>query len=177
MINTKSTSKYTYDRLQKYCLEKNITLAQNYSQIKITGKTIIEGKCTNGECKENFQKLFSTLLLYENYYCKKCTGIFAYEKLKKTCLEKYGVENVFQSEIHKEKIKKACLEKYGVENIMQNKDVQEKIKKTCLEKYGVESIFQSNIQKEKSKKTCLERYGSEYAVSSDIVQNKKKKQI
>lgn len=111
---TTSTSKYTHDALQKYCLEKNITLTQDYSQIKITRKTKIEGKCTNGECAENFQKLFSTLLMHENYHCKKCTGKLVHEKSKKTNLEKYGVENVFQSEMHKEKMKKTCLEKYGV---------------------------------------------------------------
>lgn len=43
--------------------------------------------------------------------------------LTKKKLERYGVENVFQSEMHKEKIKNTCLEKYGVENVMYDPDI------------------------------------------------------
>ena len=35
-------------------------------------------------------------------------------KIKQTCLEKYGVENVYQSEIIKNKIKQIKKEKYGL---------------------------------------------------------------
>jgi hypothetical protein len=169
-----SISKYTYEVLKNYCSEKNIILSKDYSQLPLKGKAIIEAKCKNETCNNNFSKLFSTLMMYENFYCKPCSGKVTYEKTKKTCLEKYGVENVFQSNSHKEKIKNTCLEKYGTDNIMKNKDVQEKIKKTCMEKYGVEHFVQSDNQKEKSKKTCVERYGSEYALSSKEVQNKRK---
>jgi hypothetical protein len=51
------------------------------------------------------------------------------ENRKKTNLEKYGVENPFQSEEIKGKIKNANLEKYGVENPQQNKNIKEKTKK------------------------------------------------
>lgn len=44
-----SKSKYTHDALKQYCLEKNLTLTKDYSQIKITRKTKIEGKCVNCE--------------------------------------------------------------------------------------------------------------------------------
>ncbi|MGB1097303.1 MAG: DUF7487 domain-containing protein, partial [Acholeplasmataceae bacterium] len=37
-------------------------------------------------------------------------------KIKKTFLEKYGVENSFQNEKVKQKIKNTNLEKYGVKN-------------------------------------------------------------
>ena len=37
-------------------------------------------------------------------------------KRRKTCLKKYGVKNVFQSEEIKERIKKTNLEKYGFED-------------------------------------------------------------
>ena len=45
------------------------------------------------------------------------------EKIKQSCIDKYGVDNVFKSEEIKEKIKNVCLEKYGVEYITQNKEI------------------------------------------------------
>ena len=72
------------------------------------------------------------------------------EKAKNTCIDKYGVENPFQSNEIKDKIKSTMIEKYGVDHPMQNIDIakkmsshhdyaSEKIKReeTCLKKYGV----------------------------------------
>ncbi len=42
------------------------------------------------------------------------------EKYRLTCLEKYGVEHAFQSEVVKDKIKVTNIERYGVESPMQN---------------------------------------------------------
>jgi hypothetical protein len=96
-------------------------------------------------------------------------------KFKVTCLEKYGVENSFQSQEVKEKIKKTNLEKYGVENSFQSQEVKEKIKKTNLEKYGVEHPLQSQEVREKFKVTCLEKYGVENSFQSQEVKEKIKK--
>lgn len=60
------------------------------------------------------------------------------EKYRKTCLEKYGVENLFQSEQIKNKIKETLLNKYGVEHPLQSKEFKEKFKKTCNERFGVD---------------------------------------
>jgi len=49
------------------------------------------------------------------------------EKFKESCLDRYGVENVFQSEEIKEKIKLKNLEKYGVENPSQNPEIMKKM--------------------------------------------------
>jgi len=45
------------------------------------------------------------------------------EKYKKTMIEKYGIENSFQSEIVKEKIKKTNIKRYGVFNPIQNEEI------------------------------------------------------
>ena len=84
------------------------------------------------------------------------------EKIKKTCLEKYGVENAFQSTEVKDKIKSTNLKRYGVENPIQSKEIQDKIKQTCLEKYGVEHPMLTIEVKNKIKQTCLEKYGVEH---------------
>ena len=53
----------------------------------------------------------------------------------------------------KEKIKKTCLAKYGVENAMQSKEFKDKTKATLLKRYGVEHPSQSPEIQSKSQKT------------------------
>ena len=108
-------------------------------------------------------------------YCShKCaaTSPERLEKVKKTSLERYGVENAFQSKEIQEKQKKTCVEKYGVENVFQNEEIKDKIKQTNLERYGVEFVQQSEEIKERAKKTNLERYGVEYSSQRQEVKEK-----
>ena len=120
-------------------------------------------------------------------YCRKCT---TNNKVKKTVQERYGVDNVFQSEVFKEKQKNTLLERYGVVNSSQiedvkikrkqtflehygvdnpNKceDIRKKVINTCLEKYGVESALQVKEFREKGKITSKEKYGCEYYTQTD----------
>lgn len=94
------------------------------------------------------------------------------EKSKKTCLEKYGVENVNKLQSTRDKIKKTNLGRYGVEHPSQNKEIQDKIKQNYLEKYGVESINSLDWKKEKYKQTCLEKYGCESALQNEEVKQR-----
>lgn len=87
--------------------------------------------------------------------CIKCKSV----KSSKTCMEKYGVKNVSQSDTVKEKVKETNNIRYGVDWCMQNKDIFEKSKKTCLKKYGVEFPLQNIHIKEKAQNTNLEKYG------------------
>ena len=59
------------------------------------------------------------------------------DKVKATCLERYGVENSYQSDIIKDKIKQTNLERYGVENVQQNSTIKLKTTQTMIEKHGV----------------------------------------
>lgn len=107
--------------------------------------------------------------------CKK-------RKIKKTFMERYGVENCSQTEQVKKKFRETCIEKYGVENPMQVEKIKNKnrenqvenCRKTCREKYGVEFTFQYEEIKEKIKKTCLERYGVEIPSQSNEIIKKRK---
>lgn len=79
------------------------------------------------------------------------------QKARKTCLERYGVDNASKSDEVKEKIKQKHLELFGSENAFQSSEVKEKIKKTCLDKYGFEFASQSPNFKEKVKRTVNEK--------------------
>lgn len=54
-----------------------------------------------------------------------------------TCLERYGVTNVFASQEIKDKIRETNNERYGVDNPMQNHEIRLKAQATCVERYGV----------------------------------------
>ena len=104
-------------------------------------------------------------LVFKGIFFKFCSNICAQssdeikQKIKQTCIEKYGVDNYNKTKESKEKIKQTCLEKYGVEYFWQSDECKEKIKQTCLEKYGVDSPLKSEKIRNKCKQTCLEKYG------------------
>ena len=87
--------------------------------------------------------------------CPNCRA----KKQEEGYLEKYGVENLMQSEIVKDNHKKSIQEKYGCDNVFQNENIKSKSKQTCLEKYGVENYTQTEEYIEKSKNTCIKKYG------------------
>jgi hypothetical protein len=156
---------YDFNNLVKYCSEFNIELIKNYENIKVTRDTIIEGKCINQECNKIFNKIFRNLKKTKAY-CDVCTS--TNRKIKATIffLNKYGVENPFQSEDIKEKIKHTNLKKYGVENPTYSKEIREQTKKKCLEKYGVEHTCKLNHVIQKCKEANLNKYNSEYPFQS-----------
>jgi hypothetical protein len=169
---------YNYEVLKKICKDNSIILSKDYNNEKITRDAIIEGNCSFNGCNEKFQKRFRSIIEYDGgCYCKFHTKENSKVKVKKTCLERFGVETPLQSEIIKEKIKKTMVENYGVENPLQSEIVKAKSKETCLKKYGVEYSLQSQIVREKSKKTMVENYGVENPSQNEEIQNKKKDTI
>ena len=105
-------------------------------------------------------------------YC--CSPTCAQFKNKKTNIEKYGCENVFQIKEIKEKIVKTNNEKYGVDWITQSDNFKEKSKITNIERYGYENAAQSDLIQNKMKKTCMEKYGVENATQNIEIFNKQK---
>jgi very-short-patch-repair endonuclease len=134
---------------------------------------------------------------------KSKVGIKAYkenkdtiiDKIKKTCLKKYGVEHHSQSQIVKNKIIKTNLERYGVEHVAQDQamiqakketcrikyggnsstcdpKIRAKQQETCLQNLGVNNPAKSKKVRDKIIKTNLERYGTTNAAESDTVKNK-----
>jgi len=111
------------------------------------------------------------------------------DKIKKTCLEKYGTEMPvnkkelvekrkakFKDEEFKkqwvEKHRQTSLERYGVEHPMHLKETKERQRQTIQEKYGVDHAMQSEEVKNKTKKTNLERYGVENVAQTPEVRIK-----
>ena len=94
------------------------------------------------------------------------------ERMRLTCLAKYGYNSALETPSIVDKIAKTNLEKYGSENPFGSKEIQDKIKQTNLDKYSVDNPRKcSNIVK-KIKQTCLEKYGVEHPWSNHDVRVK-----
>ena len=160
--------RYDINYLLNYCNENNITLNKIYE--KTNKYTKIEGNCVTEMCDGFFYKTF--LYITKNgAFCEKCTKINRTLNYKKTCLEKYGVENLFQSDKIKQTIKNTNLKKYGVENPTYSNEIRQKTKQKCFEKYGVEHTCQLPHVINKCKESILIKYGVEHPLQSEIGQN------
>ena len=103
-------------------------------------------------CKKIIQKKYKQYLRGRTYNMDACSECYA-EKIKLSCLNKYGVENVFQLEEVKQKTKNTLLNTYGCDHPMHNDEIKGKLKQTNLEKYGVEYALCLDVVKEKIKNT------------------------
>jgi very-short-patch-repair endonuclease len=94
------------------------------------------------------------------------------DKIKKTCMEKYGVASPLQDPKVREKIENTMLEKYGVKNASQAKEIQEKKMATNLERYGNEHYLASEEGKRASKEGVFLKYGVENPYQAEEVKEK-----
>ncbi|MEM4260988.1 MAG: hypothetical protein QXG00_07140 [Candidatus Woesearchaeota archaeon] len=129
-------------------------------------------------CKEQYKKL--------GYR----PGGFNTPENKKAIKEKYGVDNVFQSDEIKKKIKSSMQKRYGVDSPQQNKIIRNKSKETQIKcygqdgfnptktkqtlqkKYGVDNPLKSKKIRNKIKNILIKRYGVEYALQNPEIYEK-----
>ena len=130
--------KYNFERLDKYCKENNVTLLEDYSSCQFTKDTYVKSKCSYENCENIVNKRFRQLEK-SGSYCLNCIKIKSNYVRKKTCLNKYGIENAAKTTGVKNKIKNTCIKKYGVHYSFQSEKVKDKIKETMLKRYGVQN--------------------------------------
>ncbi len=171
-IYVKKRNRYNYKTLQNFCYEYDLLLDNNLNENStISRSTIISGKCKNNNCLENYSKSFIILYNSKNFMCHKCTQKERIKKVKKTNLERYGVEQPLKSQVFKDKLKQTNKEKYGFDNPFQSPQIMEKIKQTNMKKYGFENPSQSPDIAEKKLKTSFRK--KEYTFPSgrkDLIQ-------
>ena len=109
---------------------------------------------------------------YFRGYKKTCSANCKRELDRKNLAEKALMALKENKEEIAEKRRRTCLEKYGVENPQQNTSVKEKLKKTVEDRYGVSCVFKSEKVKAKTKDTCLNKYGTERACQSQEVKDR-----
>jgi hypothetical protein len=122
------------------------------------------------ECKN---KIISTNMIRYGFPCSFQSELVK-DKIKKGCLERYGVEFYSQVDFVKEKMKKKNLERYGFTVCSKNTDVKEKMKATNLERYGVSYTLQCEIIRDKALQTIIMRYGVDNVSKVASIQAQKK---
>jgi hypothetical protein len=172
IIKRHKKTRFDFNFLKNYCEENKIELLDDYSEKKINRETIIYANCINEDCSNTVNKTFRNMIELSGCYCPECTKIQRYAKVKKTCLDKYGVSNVSKLDSIKEKKEKTSIENFGVKYALQLPEFKENTKKVCLERYGVEYSLQSKSIREKIKKTNIERYGFEHPTMNNDIKDK-----
>jgi hypothetical protein len=125
----------------------------------------IDAKCDYcGNIKSvHYFEYIRNISVYNKFACSiKCS----LNKSKITNLEKYGVENPFESLFIRETVKQTNLKKYGVDNYSKTYEFKEKIKQTNFEKYGVFSTNALDTVKNKKKETYIKNYNTTHYFNS-----------
>lgn len=97
--------------------------------------------------------------------------------IKKTTLERYGAECIFETDDQKEKSKQTMLENYGVEHYIQSEEGKAKFRQTMLDRYGVDHPAHSEEISDRKRKTNVARYGVEYPLQNEVVKEKAKETV
>ena len=155
---------YLNDNVDRFCIMcgKRLTYRQIFSKTTHCSK-----KCLLND--KSYRQFHKNMV---NEFWHSQIGKQTKEKIIKTNLEKYGVENVFQNQQIKDKIKQTNLEKYGVQNPFANQQIKDKIKQTNLEKYGVQCVGTSPIIRQKIENTNMKKYGKKSTLQVDFVKEK-----
>lgn len=122
--------KYTKEALETIVAEGGGTILDTYD--RYNQRMRVRFRCS---CGAETSKRFEMLNLYRLPYCDPCSKKKMVEKIKKSCMDKFGVENAGQSEEIKKKIVNTFEVKYGM-HPKKTKEVQDKWTATCLEKFG-----------------------------------------
>lgn len=131
--------------------------------------SIIKVKCDF--CGKEKELIYRYYNKEKPYACSKCGGF----NLIETNLNKFGAEYYSQTVEFKENCKKTCMEKYGVDNVSKVESVKKKRKNTMLDKYKSEFYFSSVDFYKKYEKTSMLNYGTPHPMMSDKMKKIKEK--
>ncbi len=190
-------NKFNNIGLENYCQEKEITLTKDYSDIKVTGDTIIHGICQN-KCGKEFKKNFKRLVYESSPICIDC--LKNKTSLDLNYLNKFVKENNvrligdYEKITRDTKIKGHCntldckniFEKnfryiiedggaYCKECVKINKT--KKFEDTNFEKYGANHYLKTEEGKNKVKDTVMKKYGVEYTSQLPEIRKKVKNTV
>ena len=130
----KELNRYAIHHIYKCKENKDL---KNKDDIKIFYLKFNFGNDIEEKIINDYQNLYSLPMLKEKYDIDYKSVIFILEK------HEIEIRNISESakKISHEKFKKTCIEKYGVENISKVKEIKDKKEKTFIEHYGVNNIW------------------------------------
>ena len=126
------------------------------------------------KCECGYNLVFRSIIAgYAKYCSSKCANASKtkIEAFKKSCLDKYGVDNPNKVKEIREKVSNTFKEKHGVGSAG-HEQLLDKLKKTSIEKYGKAHFTQSETYKENYKKACINKYGVNNPAKDESVKKK-----
>lgn len=99
------------------------------------------------------------------------------DKIRNTCVEKYGVDHPSKSQIVRQKTMQTNMLIYDKPNAFQNEDVKAKFTETMIAKHGVIHPSQLESIKQKKKDTLMKHFGVEHPSQSEEIQSRIKHTI
>lgn len=146
------------------CKQCNVPAPWNIE--KRTYRTYCSSKCANSDFTVMDKRRATNLT---KYGCVSPLGNSDVRiKIKKTTIDRYGVDNISQSEETKLKKQTTCMLNFGVAYPRQCKTIKEQSQQTCLEKYGHTNVLASEYGKAKTKQTLNALYGKDYTNQQHI---------
>ena len=155
----KMNNRYVKHYIDKgYDVKGGQTIEVKIEDLTINSNVLIDAKCDC--CDEERKILFIAYNRYtknrtEYYYCQKCNNI----KRKISVKEKYGVDNILESDVIRDKIRNTMIERYGTEHALNVLEFKEKMKETNNIRFGCDYASENDEIKNKIKNTFLKNYG------------------
>lgn len=107
------------------------------------------------ECRYKYTSMRTKQTMLERYgSTSSFNNVKLREKAKETKIKRYGVNG------NPEKMRQTCLEKYGVPVSSQAQSVKDKNRQTCLERYGTTSNFSNPEARKKQVENGRKKYGT-----------------
>ena len=159
--NNKASMNDVLQRFEQLKLDENVP--KEYKILNYVTNKEVTFRCDNDHV---FNMSYSDFK--RGRRCPDCAG----SRRAKTNLGRYGVPNPFESAVIKEKIKETCLKKYGETHHMKVEEIRKKAEQTNMVKIGVKYSFHTPQSFEKIRKTCLLRYGVQFPLQSEFIQAK-----
>lgn len=118
------------------------------------------------------EKLYNYLYNSPSHICPVCRKETPFRTILYGYSQFCSVECSYKSKLRSEKIKNTCLNKYGVENVSQNKDIKQKKLDTITKNYGGIGFASKEIR-DKSNNTIKNKYGVENVSQNEDIKQKK----
>jgi hypothetical protein len=195
---------YNNETLTKYCIDNNVNLLEDYSQIKINRDNYIKALCNTENCNETIDKSFRQLVK-TGPYCHNCVIENGKKLRNQKCKYNYSylyhfccdnnitlIGNYTDHLINRNSIIIGkCITNNCEANF--NKSFRElvkingyceicsknkgkiKIADTNLKKFGVEYSMQNKEVKQKQTNSIIQKYGVKHISQLDSIKEQKKK--
>ena len=132
----------------------------NPSQLTNGSHVRVDVMCVCGKINNIKYQDYLRSIKHGYYSCQSCSS----DKIKKTCISNYGVDNPSKSKVIKVRKASTTFKNYGVDNPFQSEEIKSAIRYDNVNKYGVHHYNMSNEYKDVVKNRWIVNNTSEMII-------------